>query len=212
MGSKERNGRQVDRRRDILAAAEKIFGEKGYSEASIDEIALEAGVAKGSIYNYFKSKHDLFMQLFCEEMEGFRVEIQQVIAKDFSAHEKLTKLIDLSFSRIIAEKDKEFCSLALEFCMGAIRQSQNGEISQVFGDLYNWYRDVIIEILQFGQQQGEFELEHETNISATLLMAVLDGLWLQSLLGVVENIGEDHLKTLRQVIFKTISKEIIPNK
>ena len=57
---------QGGRREEILAAAEKVFEANGYAAATIDAVAAAAGVAKGSIYNYFKSKQDLFTQLFSE--------------------------------------------------------------------------------------------------------------------------------------------------
>lgn len=207
MTTKGNNNKQTNRRRDILAAAERIFGIKGYSEASIDEIAVEAGVAKGSIYNYFKSKNDLFIQLFIEEMEVLRVGIGEVIGQEISAHEKLNGLLDQSFERITIN-DKGVCGLALEFWVGAIRQGESGQISEVFDELYGWYHNVIVEILQFGQQQGEFVLDHDAGVVATLLMAVMDGLWLQSLVGVVKNIDKEHVETLKQAIFKSLSKEI----
>src|SRR5574340_184328 len=50
-----------ERREQILKAALKVFGEKGYERATIAEIARRAGVAEGSIYNYFKNKGDLLV-------------------------------------------------------------------------------------------------------------------------------------------------------
>jgi TetR/AcrR family transcriptional regulator len=51
-------------RERILAAAEKVFAEKGYDGARIDEIAREAEVNKALIYYYFESKEDLLNELF----------------------------------------------------------------------------------------------------------------------------------------------------
>ena len=48
------------RRRDILAAARTVFARRGYSAATLDEIAARAAFAKGTLYNYFRSKEDLF--------------------------------------------------------------------------------------------------------------------------------------------------------
>jgi TetR/AcrR family fatty acid metabolism transcriptional regulator len=52
-----------ERRRQILDAAAKVFGSKGYDRATIADIAREARVAEGSIYNYFKNKEDLLISL-----------------------------------------------------------------------------------------------------------------------------------------------------
>ncbi len=48
------------KRKNIMKAALKIFSQKGYSPAALDEVAQEAGIAKGTLYLYFKDKEDLF--------------------------------------------------------------------------------------------------------------------------------------------------------
>jgi AcrR family transcriptional regulator len=55
---------QLGRRQSILAAAEKVFGDCGYAATTMEAVADKAGISKGSIYNYFKNKHDLFKSLF----------------------------------------------------------------------------------------------------------------------------------------------------
>jgi AcrR family transcriptional regulator len=54
-------GRQSRQR--IVDAAEKVFGEKGYFNASISDITREAGVALGTFYVYFESKHEIFVEV-----------------------------------------------------------------------------------------------------------------------------------------------------
>lgn len=56
--------RQAERREAtrgaILAAARRLFGARGFAEASVDDIALDAGVAKGAVYHHFASKEAVF--------------------------------------------------------------------------------------------------------------------------------------------------------
>jgi AcrR family transcriptional regulator len=59
-----RRQRRIARRQDeILTAAARVFAEKGYANATIKEIAYEADVADGTIYNYFGGKHDLLLEI-----------------------------------------------------------------------------------------------------------------------------------------------------
>lgn len=51
------------RKAQILAAAAKVFASKGFERATIADIAREAGIAEGSIYNYFKNKGDLLVSI-----------------------------------------------------------------------------------------------------------------------------------------------------
>lgn len=48
----------------LLSTARRLFGERGYANVPIEEIAREAGVTRGALYHHFKSKDDLFAELF----------------------------------------------------------------------------------------------------------------------------------------------------
>jgi AcrR family transcriptional regulator len=58
---------QAERReatiRDICASARKLFGAHGFAATTIDEIAAQAGVAKGAVYHHFPSKEDVFARV-----------------------------------------------------------------------------------------------------------------------------------------------------
>ncbi len=49
-----------DRREQLLAAARRVFAEKGYHNAGVSDVIREAGVARGTFYNYFDSKRSVF--------------------------------------------------------------------------------------------------------------------------------------------------------
>lgn len=59
------------RRGEILDAARKVFTGKGFRDATIDQIAEAAGVAKGTVYLYFGSKQDIFTATLDREMNGY---------------------------------------------------------------------------------------------------------------------------------------------
>lgn len=58
-----RGGRSPAKRDAILAAALDIFSARGFAAARLDDVAARAGVAKGTIYLYFRDKEDLFQEL-----------------------------------------------------------------------------------------------------------------------------------------------------
>ena len=66
-----------DKLEDIRQAAIVVFSEKGYAEAKISDIAIQAGVSAGTIYNYFKSKKELFDSLNLPQLEDLRPEYAQ---------------------------------------------------------------------------------------------------------------------------------------
>ena len=63
MASPRRTETETVRQEQILAAARKVFREKGYEGATISDIVKEAGVAQGTFYLYFPSKRDAFFAL-----------------------------------------------------------------------------------------------------------------------------------------------------
>lgn len=67
-------------RRKILDAAEEVFGELGYYEASISEITRRAGVAQGTYYIYFHSKRTIFEELVQDIGERLRSDMRTAIA------------------------------------------------------------------------------------------------------------------------------------
>jgi TetR/AcrR family transcriptional regulator, cholesterol catabolism regulator len=63
-----------NRRQDVLEAAIRVFHKKGYASASIQDVAEEVGVLKGSLYHYIDSKEDLLARIF-EDSAGHFMEM-----------------------------------------------------------------------------------------------------------------------------------------
>lgn len=77
----ERSKRQ-ERAERILEAAATLIERWGYNKTTMDDIARQAGVAKGTLYLHWKAKEDLFRALYYHESVKLAVDIQQRIARD----------------------------------------------------------------------------------------------------------------------------------
>ena len=78
--------KQNDLRPRISRAGLKVFAKKGYSKATVDDIAKEAGIAKGTVYLYFKDKPSLYISTIDEHFTGavrFLEAIQKQTGKIF---------------------------------------------------------------------------------------------------------------------------------
>ncbi|WP_379137249.1 TetR/AcrR family transcriptional regulator [Paenibacillus sp. sgz500958] len=60
-----------DKHTAILDAAYELFGSSGFYETKMSAVAYQAGIAKGTVYLYFKSKEELFMAVTRRDCEGF---------------------------------------------------------------------------------------------------------------------------------------------
>lgn len=67
-------------RQELLQAAEAVFGERGYDQASISEITQRAGVAQGTFYVYFPDKKAAFVELVEDLGKRLRTELAKAIA------------------------------------------------------------------------------------------------------------------------------------
>lgn len=63
----------------IIEAAREVFGKKTYDKASMSEIARVAGIAKSSIYTYFKGQEELYACIVCQDAEQFITELNRRI-------------------------------------------------------------------------------------------------------------------------------------
>lgn len=69
MGTAERKEREKERRRlDIIEAAENVFFSKGYEKATMDDVAKEAELGKGTLYLYFNSKEEIYNEIISRGM------------------------------------------------------------------------------------------------------------------------------------------------
>lgn len=67
-----------ERREQILAAAKEVFAERGYHNASINDIIGRAGIARGTFYLYFESKHKVFESILEEALHALRSRIKRI--------------------------------------------------------------------------------------------------------------------------------------
>jgi AcrR family transcriptional regulator len=79
----------VDRRRQILDAAVRVFARQGFHACRVSDIADEAGVAYGLVYHYFRSKEEVLDTLFTERWDILLQVIRDTDADEGSARDKL---------------------------------------------------------------------------------------------------------------------------
>lgn len=77
----------------ILKAAERVFAQKGYSLATMDQIAEEAQFSKVTLYRYFKSKSEIFFEIINKSFDEVHQKMTKILLERRSAEEKLRELI-----------------------------------------------------------------------------------------------------------------------
>jgi len=152
----------------IITKAMEVFAEHGYYKASIEMIAKAAGISKGLIYNYFKSKDELLESVF---MDGFSYfdEIVKLDQAEISAYNKLEKILT-NFTQSL-QGNLSFWKLY----QNVISQP---EISHKLTKFKEYYESVFGPLLMgifvelFGNEMTEMEIQ----IEVMLFAAFLDGI------------------------------------
>jgi AcrR family transcriptional regulator len=91
----EPDGKQRAKRARILTAATDRFVRFGYRKTSIDEVAASAGVAKGTVYLYYRNKAELVLHAIALEKQGYVARLQPLLSDRIPPRERLQSLIAL---------------------------------------------------------------------------------------------------------------------
>lgn len=78
-----------DKRERILREAATLFAERGYNQTDVAQLASRAGVAKGSIYNYFDSKEDLYLYVCRDGIQRSRQAIYGDLDPDWDVYRQI---------------------------------------------------------------------------------------------------------------------------
>ncbi len=87
----------------IERAALKLFVENGVTETSIRDIAREAGVSQGAMYNHYASKDDLAWSLFSENFSDIGNELRRIGAEEETLYDKFHSMIGYVFERFVED-------------------------------------------------------------------------------------------------------------
>lgn len=162
-GRREKNKQKA--REKILKAATEIFGVKGFEKASVSEIANKADLGVGTVYNYFKSKDEIFVETFSEQMDletKYEFNIDQLLEKKVTDIiveyiEKMTKPFKLLPKKLM----KELFRIT-------IGSKNNESLLRNLAELDFKFIDRIEEILNTMKNEGVFPIDFDPRVGAEL--------------------------------------------
>jgi len=91
-----------DKRERLLREAACLFAERGFNQTDMAELASRAGVAKGSIYNYFESKEDLYLYVCRDGMERSRKAVYGDLNPDWNIYRQLEHIFRQGMQFVLA--------------------------------------------------------------------------------------------------------------
>jgi AcrR family transcriptional regulator len=170
---------QAQTRARLIEAAARVFAQRGFQAASVEEIAEEAGYSHGAVYSNFDGKADLFLAVF-EDYMAQRVrelaETQAELAEDAPLEVRARALADQWMDRLA--RDRESFVLHMEFIAHADRDA---ELAKRFGTRSAAMREAVSRYILQYRQEAEAELAMPADDLALILRALGIGLAIESL-------------------------------
>jgi len=167
--------RESERKRRILVSAIKVFGEKGFQNATIAEIARDAGIGDATIYEYFESKEDLLLAIPVEITKELIPEINDHMMGIKGAFNKLRKFIWWWLNYI--EKNPGYGSIVLL----ELKTNKKYVSTEAYQAARIFYR-IVLDIMKEGQEEGTIKKEMNIFLARSLCVGAIEHIVIRWLL------------------------------
>jgi AcrR family transcriptional regulator len=158
-----------ERKTQILTAATKVFTQRGFSDARMDDIVEESGLSKGALYWYFDSKDAIIISILDQVFDWETSHIRDLLDREDNAKGKLTLFVETSINDL--ERMKPLMPIFFDFWSLSVRRRN---INQAIKRYYQQFLDLVEPIIQEGIDKGEFR-PIEAREAAVALGALFEG-------------------------------------
>ncbi|MGB4007977.1 MAG: TetR/AcrR family transcriptional regulator [Bacillota bacterium] len=134
----------------ICRTAVRVFAEKGYDAASMDQIALEAGVAKGTVYYHFKSKSNLFSAIIENGLDALIEDVEGATLRSTDPVEQLSAIFDALID--YAQTFDDFMYLLFKEALAPGREWASDVVVY-----WNRFVDIIEDVVARGKSMGRID-------------------------------------------------------
>jgi AcrR family transcriptional regulator len=157
--------RSKDVRTELLDATDRLLSAKGYKGMTIDDLAQEVGIGKGSVYLHFKSKEDIVIAHIGRIFSRVKSRLEEIEISDIGCD---TKLIEMAVARVLVRFDNvQHYSQSLNEILSKLRAKVLEQRKQYFADELKIFSSVI----EVGIVSGIFRKGDVEDFSAAIIDA-----------------------------------------
>ncbi|MCE2531496.1 MAG: TetR family transcriptional regulator [Acidimicrobiia bacterium] len=157
------------RRQEVIDVAARIFNEKGYEATSIQEIAEEVGILKGSLYYYIDTKEDLLFSVIKEAYDAALGVIEELEQREGSALELIEALLQ-GHARVFASTFVQSSVFFREF--RALSEERQETIREA-ADVYSRF---LISQIRRGQRSGEIKSQINPRLAGIGIIGMMNSM------------------------------------
>lgn len=136
----------------VLAAAVRLFGERGVSDVTLGDIAAEVGLARNSLYRYFPDKAHILAVWFRSTILALIADSREISERSSSARERLVDWVSLQLEYLTAPEHQAMVSAANE--LASLPDDVRAEIAEGHRELYATGEAIIAECLSDDGEAG----------------------------------------------------------
>ena len=194
-----------DKKRSIVLGAMRAFVSKGYHATKMEDIALEAGIGKGTIYEYFRKKEDLALALQAFIFENFNEVIRSVILsrKDGRGVQTLIDCMDA-----ILKEVPHYVGIVPVFLEISSSRALNESIGfrRQVGDWFTRMSQEFVSLIERGKCEGSVPQEIDAKAFSRMMISCLDGFSLHmNLLSQPKPFLKRQMKEFKRMILTALS-------
>lgn len=207
MGIQERKEREKERRRQqIIVAAKRVFSEKGFNKATMEDIAKEAELSPGTLYLYFKNKEELYASLSLRILQYLHIRVTHV-NKDtaLSPDQKLNALMEAMYD--VYDFDPLIIINMFHLQSSETLKNLSDKLLDEIKDLSRRSNEAIAKIFEGGIKKGLYVDKHPTAM-ADIFWAMFSGVVLYEASKKTMNPDKDYLKSTLAVAFEIFKQGI----
>lgn len=164
---------RIERRQQLIDAAWRCVGDRGFQTLSVDDVCAEAGVSKGAFYVYFEQKQDLLLALLDDEAARIDGVMQELQRSQVGGIERLRR-----FARAMIKLGEDPAGLQIRADMWA-EMSSSPEVREHWAGVVRGRRAALRTWIEESEAAGELR-PVPANALAAILLALGDGLLLHA--------------------------------
>ncbi len=170
---------KAERKEQIILAGLKVFCEKGYESAKVEDIVARAGCSHGLFYHYFKNKREIFDEIVKNRGKDSLAELESLLTDESLPYaDRLRNLLRYNFERVFSDENFSyyFYFFISRWFLKANAEGENAALEK------RPLPKILFEFFQKAQKSGEFSSAHSPEECCALLHCIIQGSSLNAVL------------------------------
>jgi len=209
MSPKITTAHEQGQRDRILEAATRCFAQRGFHEATIQDICDHAGLSKGGLYTYFRSKDEILAALIEYNLNDAMRWATSAAAQGTSALQRLERIAETLIESVLDGNGAKAQTPQLMLEVWA-EASKDPRLGDLLARGYDQWRTFIAQLFREGIASGEIRADIDPEVLAAIVVAMFDGLTLQESITRTKVNWRHVIVTLRQALSEGIATVATP--